>query len=154
MPPVIVLPVKVSPGGNESVGLPLSPFPSVTVISLAVPVIVRAVVVFSAVRANIPLLPGSTNAPPAPAIVKVAVEPETEQATPAPTQLIVVTAPALPCVTPSSCVVMPEMPPPLLVATIAPVLSTPIDRVPLPAKSLRISDEAVSIMPPLYCVIG
>jgi hypothetical protein len=41
MPPVTVLPVKVSAAGSENVWLPETPLPLATVISLAVPVAVR-----------------------------------------------------------------------------------------------------------------
>ena len=54
VPPVIVLPVKVKAEGSEIVGLPATPSPLVSVISLAVPVIVRTAAVSVAVRATMP----------------------------------------------------------------------------------------------------
>jgi hypothetical protein len=54
VPPVMTLPESVIAAGSERVGLPARQFPFVTVISFAVPVIVRAV---QAVDAECPAQP-------------------------------------------------------------------------------------------------
>ena len=54
VPPVTVLPVSVKALGSEKVGFPLTPDPFVTVISFAVPVMVRASAVPDPVLARKP----------------------------------------------------------------------------------------------------
>lgn len=65
-----VAPVCIS-CGVDSVGLPDTPSPLVTVIWLVVPVMVLATVVLRAVLANIPLVPGSAIPPPDPPPVEL-----------------------------------------------------------------------------------
>ncbi len=50
VPPVTVLPVKVKAAGRDNVGLPETPSPLVTVISVAVPVRVRTAQVSAPMR--------------------------------------------------------------------------------------------------------